>query len=95
MNQPDESKDSKSFASLLDEKHMLERLLSDTRARLQDVKQRISRWSFENWPVCSCCCVHKPANMMWIASQEEEDEYNDPNNEGYGGPVAGEYYCGC
>jgi hypothetical protein len=98
MKQPEEETNMsvpKGLAPLLDEKKMLEHQMSDARARLHDINDQISQWCRANYPACSCCGAHKPANMMWIATQEEEDEYDDPNGEGYGGPVAGEYYCGC
>lgn len=80
---------------LVEKRMKLEEQISDLNGQLQEVKQLIQDYCHKNFPRCSCCGSHKSADMMWIASKEEEDNYRDPNNEGYAGPTAGAYYCGC
>ena len=48
----------------------------------------------KKFPKCYSCDKNKDPKFMFIATQEDLDNYKDMN-DGYNGPEIGEYYCGC
>lgn len=78
---------------LLKKETELQLQLSMIQHELQKIKQRCKKL-LEFEPVCSSCGRHVRKKNMWIATQDDLDGYYS-ENEGYGGPTIGEYYCGC
>jgi hypothetical protein len=50
--------------------------------------------AMRNEPQCASCGKHRFAGEMHLADEKDVAEWVD-QNEGYAGPVVGEFYCGC
>ena len=65
------------------------RILEENTGKLYDAIRLIMKSESE----CYSCGHHNFKENMWIADQEDIDNWID--NEGYAEPAIGEYYCGC
>lgn len=61
--------------------------------QIDEVESKIEN-IYKNFPKCYSCDKNQDPKFMFIAVQEDLDNYKD-SNEGYNEPEIGEYYCGC
>ena len=76
---------------LIEQRRLLEKEQRNINDKLKEINIEIRKYKQLNYPKCSNCGVFRHERMMWIATQEDIID----QNEGYSGPVIGEYYCGC
>lgn len=60
--------------------------------KLWKVEKQMAEFARNNYPQCLCCGMHRNPKTMWLATQEEVDNYT---GHVYDGPSEGEWYCGC
>ncbi len=78
---------------LYDEQKKLNELLRTIYSDIRE-NQELIKELLKNFPSCYSCGKHMNPKYLYIATQEDIDNYID-QNDGLNGPEIGEYYCGC